>query len=58
MEKKTNRKKEKGHLFSITCRHYTAHHTGCLLNQNGCPDTTIKAFRCLARLSLLVNHLQ
>ena len=35
-EKKRNRKKEKGHLFNITWCRYTADHTACLWNQNGC----------------------
>ena len=43
LEKKTNRKKEKGHLFNITCRCYTADHTACLWNQNGYPDPVIEA---------------
>ena len=47
---------EKGHLFNITWRRYTADHTACLWNQNGCPDTAIKGFWCPSRLSLVVNH--
>ena len=50
--------KEKGHLFSITWCPYTTDHTACLWNQNGCPDIAIEGFRCLARLSLVVNHLK
>ena len=33
-------------------------YTACLRNQNGCPDTAIEGFRCLARLSFVVNHLK
>ena len=28
------------------------------IKNNGCPDTAIEGFRCLARLSLVVNHLK
>ena len=56
--KEKNRKKEKRHLFNITWHSYTADHTACLWNQNGCPDTAIEGFRCLARLYLVVNHLK
>ena len=51
-------RQEEGHLFNITWRRYTADHTACLWNQNGYPDTAIEGFRCLAGLSLVVNHLK
>ena len=51
-------RKEKGHLLNIAWHAYTTDHTACFWNQNGCPDTAIEGFRCLARLSLVVNHLE
>ena len=50
--------KEKGHLLNITWCPSTADHTTCLWNQNDCSDTAIEGFRCLTRLSLLVNQLK
>ena len=36
----------------------SADHPVCLWNQNGCPDTAIKGFGCLARPYLVINHLK
>ena len=56
--KKTNRKKEKGHLFNITWRRYTTDHIACLWNQNDYPKIMWSKVSDVfsARLSLVVNH--
>ena len=59
-EKKTIRKKEKGCLFSITRRGYTTDLICLSLKSKWLPIyfTVIEGFRCLARLSLVLNLLK